>query len=178
MLLAAGDQVISMSILKAFAATPQEREDYLKAAGWKAEPGERILSETRMAQFAGGEEFILTVTANGFGKRSSAFEYRLSGRGGQGIRNIGDSDRNGDVVASFTAKDGDQLMLVTDQAKLIRTMVGQVGIKGRSTLGVTLFDVADGEHVVSAALIPAEDDGDEAETGAPGSDTGGDISDD
>ena len=118
------------------------------------------------------------MTANGFGKRSSAFEYRLSGRGGQGIRNIGDSDRNGDVVASFTAKHGDQLMLVTDQAKLIRTMVGQVGIKGRSTLGVTLFDVANGEHVVSAALIPAEDDGDEAETGAPVSDTGGDISGD
>ncbi len=151
------DEVISMSILKAFPASPQEREDYLKAAAWKAEPGERILSETRMAQFAAGEEFILTVTANGFGKRSSAFEYRQSGRGGQGIRNIGESDRNGDVVASFTAKDGDQLMLVTDQAKLIRTMVGQVGIKGRATLGVTLFDVADGEHVVSAALIPADE---------------------
>ena len=167
MLLAGGDEVISMSILKAFAATPQEREDYLKAAAWKSEPSERILSETRMGQFAAGEEFILTVTSNGFGKRSSAFEYRQSGRGGQGIRNIGDSERNGDVVASFTAKDGDQLMLVTDQAKLIRTLVGQVGIKGRSTLGVTLFDVADGEHVVSAALIPAEDDGDMAEGGAP-----------
>jgi DNA gyrase subunit A len=163
MLLAGGDEVISMSILKAFAATPQEREDYLKAAAWKSEPGERILSETRMVQFAAGEEFILTVTGNGFGKRSSAFEYRQSGRGGQGIRNIGESERNGDVVASFTAKDGDQLMLVTDQAKLIRTLVGQIGIKGRSTLGVTLFDVADGEHVVSAALIPADDDGDEAE---------------
>ncbi len=157
MTLAKGDEVISMSILKAFAASPQEREDYLKAAAWKAEPGERILSETRMAEFAAGEEFILTVTANGYGKRSSAFEYRRSGRGGQGIRNIGESDRNGDVVASFTARDGDQLMLVTDQAKLIRTMVGQVGIKGRSTLGVTLFDVAKDEHVVSAALIPAED---------------------
>lgn len=167
MLLAGGDEVISMSILKAFAATPQEREDYLKAAAWKSEPGERILSETRMAQFATGEEFILTVTSNGFGKRSSAFEYRQSGRGGQGIRNIGDSERNGDVVASFTAQDGDQLMLVTDQAKLIRTLVGQVGIKGRSTLGVTLFDVADGEHVVSAALIPAEDDGDEADVTTP-----------
>jgi DNA gyrase subunit A len=167
MLLAGGDEVISMSILKAFAATPQEREDYLKAAAWKSEPGERVLSETRMAQFAAGEEFILTVTSNGFGKRSSAFEYRQSGRGGQGIRNIGDSERNGDVVASFTAQDGDQLMLVTDQAKLIRTLVGQVGIKGRSTLGVTLFDVADGEHVVSAALIPAEDDGDEADATTP-----------
>ena len=174
MLLAAGDQVISMSILKAFAASPQEREDYLKAAAWKPEPGERILSETRMAQFASGEEFILTVTANGFGKRSSAFEYRLSGRGGQGIRNIGESDRNGDVVASFTAKDGDQLMLVTDQAKLIRTMVGQVGIKGRSTLGVTLFDVAANEHVVSSALIPAEDDSDDSEAAPPVTEISGD----
>ena len=163
MTLADGDEVISMSILKAFAANPQEREDYLKAAAWKAEPGERLLSELRMGQFAEAEEFILTVTANGFGKRSSAFEYRQSGRGGQGIRNIGESDRNGDVVASFTAKDGDQLMLVTDQAKLIRTLVGQIGIKGRSTLGVTLFDVADGEHVVSAALIPAEEAADDGE---------------
>jgi DNA gyrase subunit A len=161
MTLAEGDEVISMSILKAFAATPQEREDYLKAAAWKAERGERILSELRMGQFAEAEEFILTVTSNGFGKRSSAFEYRQSGRGGQGIRNIGDSTRNGDVVASFTAKDGDQLMLVTDQAKLIRTMVGQIGIKGRSTLGVTLFDVAGDEHVVSAALIPAEEAADD-----------------
>ena len=161
MTLADGDEVISMSILKAFAASPQEREDYLKAATWKAEPGERILSELRMGQFADAEEFILTVTANGFGKRSSAYEYRQSGRGGQGIRNIGDSERNGDVVASFTAKDGDQLMLVTDQAKLIRTMVGQIGIKGRSTLGVTLFDVAGDEHVVSAALIPAEEAADD-----------------
>ena len=161
MTLAEGDEVISMSILKAFAATPQEREDYLKAAAWKSEPGERVLSELRTGQFAEAEEFILTVTANGFGKRSSAFEYRQSGRGGQGIRNIGESERNGDVVASFTAKDGDQLMLVTDQAKLIRTMVGQIGIKGRSTLGVTLFDVAEGEKVVSAALIPADDAADD-----------------
>jgi DNA gyrase subunit A len=166
MTLADGDEVISMSILKAFAATPQEREDYLKAAAWKSEPGERVLSELRTGQFAAAEEFILTVTANGFGKRSSAFEYRQSGRGGQGIRNIGESERNGDVVASFTARDSDQLMLVTDQAKLIRTMVGQIGIKGRATLGVTLFDVAEGEHVVSAALIPAEDAADDGDSPA------------
>jgi DNA gyrase subunit A len=157
MTLADGDEVISMSILKGFEASPQEREDYLKAAAWKPDPGDRVLSETRMAAFAEAEEFILTVTSKGFGKRSSAFEYRQSGRGGQGIRNIGESDRNGEVVASFTARDGDQLMLVTDQAKLIRTLVGQVGIKGRSTLGVTLFDVAGDEQVVSAALIPADE---------------------
>ena len=125
-----------------------------------------------MAQFAEAEEFILTVTANGYGKRSSAFEYRQSGRGGQGIRTIGESDRNGDVVASFTAGDGDQLMLVTNQAKLIRTMIGQVGIKGRSTLGVTLFDVADNEHVVSAALIPAEDEDETVEGEANAAEAG------
>jgi DNA gyrase subunit A len=157
MTLAAGDAVISMSILKGFEASVQEREDYLKAASWKPEPGERVLSETRMQAFAAAEEFILTVTANGYGKRSSAFEYRQSGRGGQGIRTIGEGSRNGDVVASFTARDDDELLLVTDQAKLIRIRVGEVGIKGRATLGVTLFDVADDEHVVSVARIPADE---------------------
>lgn len=156
MTLAAGDEVVSMAILKGFDAGPQEREDYLKAAAWKAEPGERALSETRMAQFAAAEEFILTISANGFGKRSSAFEYRQSGRGGQGIRNIAESDRNGDVLASFTARDTDDVMLVTDQAKLIRLRAGDIRIMGRATNGVTLFKVADDEHVVSAALIPAD----------------------
>ena len=151
-----GDEVISMSILKPFDASPQEREDYLRAAAWKAEPGERVLSETRIAQFAAAEEFILTVTSNGFGKRSSAFEYRRSGRGGQGIATIADSKRNGTVVASFAATDSDQLMLVTDQAKLIRTEVSQIRIMGRSAQGVKLFAVADDEHVVSAAKIGEE----------------------
>ncbi|WP_310495908.1 DNA gyrase subunit A [Sandarakinorhabdus sp.] len=157
MTLNGGDEVISMSILKAFGASPQEREDYLKSAPWKNEPGERALSETRMAQFVAGEEFILTLTNNGFGKRSSAFEYRQSGRGGQGIRNIAESDRNGDVVASFTARDQDELMMVTDQAKLIRLRASDIRIMGRSAQGVTLFKVADDEHVVSAALIVTDD---------------------
>jgi len=163
--LATGDEVISMSILKAFDANPQEREDYLKGALWKAEPGERVLSETRAAQFAAAEEFILTVTANGYGKRSSAFEYRRTGRGGQGIRNIADSDRNGPVLASFPATDSDQIMLVTDQGKLIRLRVDQIRIMGRGTQGVTLFDVAKDEHVVSAAKIG--DDGEDTLDGEP-----------
>ena len=75
-----------------------------------------------MAEFAAAEEFILTVTSNGFGKRTSAFEFRQSGRGGQGIATIADSERNGTVVASFPAHDGDEIMLVTDQGKLIRTV--------------------------------------------------------
>ena len=170
MTLAKGDEVIAMSILKPFAASPQEREDYLKAAAWKAEPGDRALSETRTAAFAEAEQFILTVTSKGFGKRSSAFEYRQSGRGGQGIANIADSDRNGHVVASFPATDTDQLMLVTDQGKLIRMPVAQIRIMGRGAAGVRLFNVADDEAVVSAALIGDDDDGD-----AVVSETGGDA---
>ena len=169
------DAVMSMSILKPFTATPQEREDYLKAAAWKAEPGERALSEQRMGEFAAAEEFILTVTSNGFGKRSSAFEYRKSGRGGMGIATIADSERNGTVVASFPVVQGDELMLVTDQAKLIRTPVEQIRIMGRSAQGVTLFRVADDEHVVSAAKIGADDavePSEEADGIAPAADSG------
>ena len=158
MSLAKADEVIAMSILTPFPARPDEREDYLKAAAWKAEPGERVLSETRAAAFATAEQFILTVTSKGFGKRSSAFEYRQSGRGGQGIANIADSERNGHVVASFPDTDADELMLVTDQGKLIRMPVHQIRIMGRGAAGVRLFDVADGEHVVSAALIREEDE--------------------
>jgi DNA gyrase subunit A len=158
MTLGNGDEVVSMAVLKGFEARPDEREEYLKAAPWKAEPGERVLSENRMGQFAAAEQFILTLTANGFGKRSSAFEYRQSGRGGQGIRNIAESDRNGDVVASFTAHDDDEVLMVTDQAKLIRIRVAEIRIMGRAAQGVTLFKVADNEHVVSAALIPPDDE--------------------
>ena len=160
------DEVISMSILKPFDASTQEREEYLRAAPWKvvattdtpgavpaAAPGDNALSATRMAEFAAAEEFILTVTSNGFGKRTSAFEYRQSGRGGQGIATIADSDRNGTVVASFPAADADEIMLVTDQGKLIRTVAGQIRVMGRAAQGVRLFDVADGESVVSAAKI-------------------------
>ena len=156
-----GDAVMSMSILAPFDASPQEREDYLKAAAWKPEPSPRILSETRMGQFTAAEQFILTVTSNGFGKRTSAFEYRQSGRGGQGIATIADSERNGTVVASFPATDADEIMLVTDQGKLIRTVAGQVRIMGRGAQGVMLFRVDESERVVSAAKI-GEDD--EAET--------------
>jgi DNA gyrase subunit A len=111
------------------------------------------LSPERLAELAEREQFILTVTENGYGKRSSAYEYRRTNRGGQGIANIDTSERNGPVVASFPAHNGEQIMLVTDQAKMIRTMVGDIRIMGRNTQGVTLFDVAENEHVVSAARI-------------------------
>jgi len=152
-----GDEVISLSVLHGFDATPAEREAYLKAAPWKEGEREVTLSPERMAEFEAAEEFILTVTANGYGKRTSAFEYRRTNRGGQGITNIVTSDRNGPVVASFPAHNGEQLMLVTDQAKLIRTTVGDIRVAGRNTQGVTIFRVADGEHVASAAKIDEEE---------------------
>jgi len=155
-----GDEVISLSILKGFAATTDERDAYLRAAPWKENENAPTLSAERMAQFAGAEQFILTVTVNGYGKRTSAYEYRRTNRGGQGITNIETSERNGPVVASFPAHGGEQLMLVTDQAKLIRTSVGDIRIAGRNTQGVTIFRVADDEHVVSAARIDESDEED------------------
>jgi DNA gyrase subunit A len=156
--LAEGDAVISLSILRGFAATTEEREAYLKAAPWKEGEREMSLSPERMAEFEAAEEFILTVTQNGYGKRTSAFEYRRTNRGGQGITNIVSAGRNGPVVASFPAHSGEQLMLVTDQAKLIRMSVGDVRVTGRNTQGVTLFSVAKDEHVVSAARIDEEEE--------------------
>jgi DNA gyrase subunit A len=159
-----GDEVISLSILKGFDASPDEREAYLRAAPWKDNENAPTLSPERMSEFSEAEEFILTVTANGYGKRTSAYEYRRTNRGGQGITNIETSARNGRVVASFPAHNGEQLMLVTDQAKLIRTTVGDIRIAGRNTQGVTIFRVGEGEHVVSAARIDeAEEPENEAE---------------
>ncbi|QMW22848.1 DNA gyrase subunit A [Sandaracinobacteroides saxicola] len=163
MTLAPGDEVISLSILRGFEATADEREAYLKAAPWKADPAEPTLPPERMAEFTAAEQFILTITANGYGKRSSAFEYRQTGRGGQGVVNIDTSERNGPVVSSFPVEPTEQLMLVTDQGKLIRTGVSDIRIMGRGTQGVTLFKVADDEHVVSTARI--RDDGSDEEGG-------------
>ncbi|MFA7440983.1 MAG: DNA gyrase subunit A [Sphingomonadaceae bacterium] len=165
-----GDEVISVSVLKSFDATSEEREQYLRAAPWKAEPAEPELSPERMAEFEAAEQFILTVTANGYGKRSSSHEYRRTGRGGKGIVNIETSDRNGEVVASFPVEPTEQLMLVTDQGKLIRTGVQDIRIAGRATQGVTLFRVADGEQVVSAARIRDSDDGEDEDLGEAAAD--------
>src|SRR3546814_2172425 len=99
----------------------EEREAYLRAAPWKENENEPTLPGERMAELAASEQFILTVCANGYGKISSAYEYRRTGRGGQGITNIDNIGRNGPVVASFPATKAHQLMLVTDQAKPIRS---------------------------------------------------------
>ncbi|WP_157217645.1 DNA gyrase subunit A [Flavisphingomonas formosensis] len=158
-----GDEVISLSILGGFDATTEERDAYLRAAPWKDGDREVTLSAERMAEFEAAEEFILTVTANGYGKRTSAYEYRRTGRGGQGITNIVSSERNGPVVSSFPAHNGEELMLVTDQAKMIRTTVGDIRVAGRNTQGVTIFRVADDEHVVSAARIEESEEEAEAD---------------
>jgi DNA gyrase subunit A len=153
-----GDEVISLSVLRGTPFDTDQRDKYLRAAPWKEGERERTLDDETMAAMEAAEEFILTVTANGYGKRTSAYEYRKTNRGGQGITNIVTSDRNGPVVASFPARNGEQLMLVTDQAKLIRTTVGDIRVAGRNTQGVTIFRVAKDEHVVSAARIDEEEE--------------------
>ena len=154
-----GDEVISLSILHRVGTTPEEREDYLRFAPWKPEKeGDPALSPERIAELAEAEQFILTVCANGYGKLSSAYGYRRTGRGGQGITNIDNIERNGPVVASFPATKGDQLMLVTDQAKLIRMPLDSLRVLGRGTAGVRLFNVGDDEHVVGAAKINESDE--------------------
>jgi len=158
-----GDEVISMSILRRVGTTQEEREAYLKCPSWREKDAECSLPAERYAELSEREQFLLTVTENGYGKRSSTYEYRRTNRGGQGITNIDTSERNGCVVASFPVTPGEALMLVTDQAKIIRTTVGDIRIMGRNTQGVTIFRVAEGEHVVSVAKID-ESDEDEIET--------------
>ena len=155
------DEVISLSIVHGFEATAEEREQYLKAAPWKDNGNTTTLSDERMREFSENEQFILTVCANGYGKRSSAFEYRQSGRGGQGILNIDNIARNGEVVASFPASHDKQLMLVTNQAKMIRMNIGDMRVIGRNSSGVKLFDVAKGENVVGAAKIDESEEPEE-----------------
>jgi DNA gyrase subunit A len=164
--LAAGDEVISLSVIEHVAVTNEERAAYLKVANAKrrgngdeeAEPAadgdepvaEVQLDESRVQQLAEAEEFLLTVTDVGFGKRSSAYEYRVTGRGGQGIANIILTPRNGTAVAaSFPVRPGDDVMLMTDAGRLIRVPADQVRITGRLAMGVTLFRVNAGEHVTS-----------------------------
>jgi DNA gyrase subunit A len=174
------DQVISMSILRRLGTTAEEREAYLKAPRWRDNEACDGLSAERYAELADNEQFLLTITENGYGKRSSTFEYRRTNRGGQGIINIVTSERNGGVVASFPVKPGESLMLVTDQGKMIRTTVGDIRIAGRNTQGVTIFNVANNERVVSVAKVDQSDEEDiELEGGdevAP--DTGATIGDD
>ena len=176
-----GDQVISLTVLRHVGANIPEREAYLKLAnarrrgngdedGESTPEGEEAVADVtltpeRYADLELNEEFLLTVTDMGFGKRSSSYEYRVSGRGGQGIANITLAPRNGTaVVATFPVRQGDDVMLVTDAGRLIRVPADQVRITGRQAMGVTLFRVNAGEHVTSVFPV-VEDAGDD--NGAP-----------
>ncbi|MEM9964509.1 MAG: DNA gyrase subunit A [Asticcacaulis sp.] len=191
--LAEGDTVISMAILRRVNATPAERAAYLKhAAAMRAaisgegedvavtveDEGDEatedaVLPPERIAELGAAEEFILTIADTGFGKRTSSYDYRRTGRGGQGIVAIDLSKRGGKLVASFPIDDSDQLLLVTDGGQLIRTPVGQVRIAGRNTQGVTIFRTS-GDKVVSVERLAesAEDAaGDETGEDSDGNNT-------
>ena len=180
--LAPGDEVISLSVLEHVAVTNGERAAYLKLANAKRrgngngeedsepavdgdEPVEDVtLDDARFNELAEKEEFLLTVTDAGFGKRSSAYEYRVTGRGGQGIANITLAPRNGTAVAaSFPVRPGDDVMLMTDAGRLIRVPADQVRITGRQAMGVTLFRVVAGEHVTSVFPVVEDDTEDNGE---------------
>lgn len=176
-----GDEVISMSVLRHVDFATEERDAYLKvqsarrraegdgegATDLVTDPTQVGMSEERFAEMAVLEEFILTITKNGFGKRTSAYEYRIAGRGGQGITNIETNARNGDVVGSFPVDITDQLVMVSDGGQLIRTTVVDIRIAGRNTQGVTLFKTAKDEHVVSVTrLDEVEEDDADIEEGA------------
>ena len=190
--LADGDEVISMSILGHAEFSVAERIAYLKRSrAERADPDEASsghdasdevseeeleLTDERYAELAAQEQFILTVTANGFGKRTSAYEYRITKRGGQGVVNIvlADVPDNG-VVASFPVEDDTQLVMMTNGGQLIRTGVDEVRIAGRSTRGVTLFRVGDDERVVTVTHLRDDDDEEDGEAPDGGSDASEDA---
>ena len=159
---AAGDEVVSMCVVQGTDASTEERDAYLKAASWKNEPGEQTLSDERMEELASIEQFVLTVTNKGFGKRTSSHEYRVTGRGGQGIWNVPSDERLreqiGGVITAVPITTDEQVLMVTDQGKLIRTPVHDVRIASRNTKGVTLFKVSDNEEIVSVAKLQETED--------------------
>jgi DNA gyrase subunit A len=114
---------------------------------------ETALSQERYAEMSAAEQVILTVSENGFGKRSSSFEYRATGRGGKGIVAMAVNQRNGKLVASFPVEHDDEIMLVTDGGQLIRCPVEGIRVAGRATQGVIVFDTADEERVVAVERI-------------------------
>ncbi|MCC2112814.1 MAG: DNA gyrase subunit A, partial [Hyphomicrobiales bacterium] len=185
--LAKDDKVISMSILRHFEASPAERSAYLKQSAQirRAATGEDAaedvvvdaeaeeaegaveLTPERYADMGAAEQFVLAISENGYGKRSSSYEYRVSGRGGKGIIAMTVNDRNGPLIAAFPVEDSDQIMLVTDGGQLIRCPVGGIRMAGRSTQGVIVFNTAEDERVVSVEHISeGEDDEEDDDNGA------------
>jgi DNA gyrase subunit A len=188
-----GDRVVSMSVLRHVEIALEERDAYLRYAAAKrralgeAPVGEETESDSgveaaevpaidlpqeRLVELEVLEEFILTVTSKGFGKRTSAYEYRVIGRGGQGVANIEVTPRNGPVVASFPVGEDDQIMLVTNRGQLIRCPVHDIRIARRQTQGVTVFRVGEDEEVVAVAHLSdlGDDEGGNGEEAAPDGD--------
>ncbi len=173
--LAEKDHVISLSILRHVEVTADERTAYHKRASairrgtgaeLEAAPdaedaaetnGGIELGEQRYVELSAAEQFVLTVSARGYGKRSSSYEYRTTGRGGKGIVAMSLTQKTGRIVASFPVEEADQVMLVTDQGKLIRTPVAGIRIAGRSTQGVIVLDTAEDERVVSVEGLSEEE---------------------
>jgi DNA gyrase subunit A len=172
------DKVISMSILGHMQASSEERVAYLKrasairrgtaeeevAAPEADDEAETVgavieLGEKRYVELSAAEQFVLTVSERGFGKRSSSFEYRTTRRGGKGIVAMNVTAKTGRLVGSFPVEESDQVMLVTDQGKLIRTTVSGIRIAGRSTQGVIVLNTAEDERVVSVERLSEEDEG-------------------
>ena len=185
------DEVVSMSILNHSKATAEEREEYLKisnaAKKIQAERGGdcivapeetgipfTVLTPEKYALMREKEQFILSVTSTGYGKRSSSYEYRVTGRGGQGIANMEMSARNKEIVSSFPIEDNNQLMMVTDAGKLIRMPVEDIRIAGRKTQGVILFRTTGNEKVVSVTKLEADEGDDEELEEETGSEVLGD----
>ena len=181
--LAEGDEVISMSLVDGGkGVTSEERDAYLRQsrALRQAENAEEeavaaetpaeeqaapatTLGQERFDELQAKEEFVLTVSSSGFGKRTSAYEYRVTGRGGKGVE-LMSLAKGGQVVAAFPVLQSDQIMLVTDGGTLIRCPVDGVRIAGRATRGVRIVNVSEGERVVSAIRIGEEDDADNGAT--------------
>ena len=163
--LAKGDQVVSMAVIRHVDATAEERNAYFKMRrAVTGEEGGEIdgditeISQERYAELGALEEWILTITAGGFGKRSSAHEYRVSGRGGQGVAAANLSRRDDKIVAAFTVEDDDQIMLATSTGQSIRCPVEGISRQGRASSGVKVFDVKEDESVVSVAYIHEDEE--------------------
>ncbi|HEY2446558.1 MAG TPA: DNA gyrase subunit A [Rhizomicrobium sp.] len=168
--LTSGDEVVSLALLRHLeAATPETRtylrqasaarraitgEEVEETAGDTGEDGEEaILTAERYAHLAAAEQFVLTVSASGFGKRTSSYEYRVTGRAGSGIVAMAMAKKNNAIVAAFPVEEGDDIVLITDQGQTIRSPVSSVRVAGRATQGVTLFRLESGERVVSVERI-------------------------
>ncbi|MFM8748550.1 DNA gyrase subunit A [Rhabdaerophilum sp.] len=179
--LAAKDRVISLTILSHVDASAEERAAYLKMRRalsgegiptGEAEEGtadaeeamaEAAISSERYAEMGAAEQFVLTISENGYGKRTSSFEYRITGRGGKGIVAMAVNDRNGNLVASFPVEESDQIMMVSDGGQLIRCPVHGIRVAGRGTQGVIVMDAREGERVVSVERVSESEGGDEEE---------------